>query len=81
MNDTSASGQARYVELLRQRSPHERLAIAASLSRSVRDLAAAGIRAQRPGVSEAELGVRLAVRLYGRAVAERLFGAVPDDAR
>ena len=46
----------------------------------MRELAIAGIREMHPEVSEEELRVRLTVRLYGRAVAVRLFGAVPDDA-
>ena len=33
-----------------------------------------------PGADERELRVRLAVRLYGRDCARRLFGHVPDDA-
>lgn len=52
-----------------------------SLSRGVRALAEAGIRERCPGASDEEVRVRLTVRLYGRAAAEKLFGAVPDDAR
>ena len=51
------------------------------LSRGVRELALAGIRESHPEATEEELRVRLTVRLYGREAAERLFGAVPDDAR
>ena len=51
------------------------------LSRGVRELAIAGIREMHPQVNEEELRVRLTVRLYGREVAKRLFGAVPEDAR
>ena len=80
MLDTSPRQSARYVELLRARAPHERLAISMSLTRAVRELAMAGLRERHPGASEEELRVRLAVRLYGREVAERLFGHVPDDA-
>lgn len=50
------------------------------LSRAVRELALAGIRELFPDASEQELRVRLTVRLYGRAVAVRLFGTVPADA-
>ena len=46
----------------------------------VRKLAVAGIRQRHPFASDAEVRVRLTVRLYGRATAQRLFGAVPDDA-
>jgi hypothetical protein len=51
------------------------------LSRAVRELALAGIRERHPTATSAELQVRLTVRLYGRAVAERLFESVPADAR
>lgn len=50
------------------------------LSMAVRELALAGIRERHPEASEQEVRVRLAVRLYGREAATRLFGAVPDDA-
>ena len=80
MLDTSPAQAARYAELLRARAPHERLAIAMSLTRAVHELAMAGLRARHPAADEHELRVRLAVRLYGRDAAVRLFGAVPDDA-
>ena len=56
------------------------MAVAVALSRSVRALAEAGIRQRHPTAGVEEVKVRLAVRLYGRAAAERLFAAVPDDA-
>lgn len=71
---------ARYVELLRQRAPHERLAIAMSLSRAVRQLAMAGLVERHPDATEEELRVRLAVRMWGRDAATRCFGVIPDDA-
>lgn len=52
-----------------------------SLTKTVRGLAMEGIRVRFPNASEEEFKVRFAVRLYGRAVAERLFGDVPADAR
>jgi len=79
--DTRPSAIDRYHELLRAQAPHERLAQAMSLSRMVRDLALAGIRQRHPAISEEEARVRMAVRLYGRPTALRLFGSVPDDAR
>jgi len=78
--DTSPSANARYHELLRAQTPAARLAQAGALTRAVRELAVAGIRQRHPGASDAEVRVRLAARLYGRDVAERLFGSVPDDA-
>lgn len=61
--------------------PERRLEAAMRLSRGVRELAIAGIREMHPEVNEEELRVRLTVRLYGREVAKRLFGTVPEDAR
>jgi hypothetical protein len=74
VNDTSPAAQRRYDELLRQQTPAERLAIAMSLTRAVRNLAVAGIRAARPSASPREVTAELATRLYGQDVAKRLFG-------
>ena len=80
MNDTGEKANRRYHELLRAQAPHERLAQAVALTKMVRDLAIAGIKARHPDADDAEVRVRLAVRLYGRAAAERMFGRVPGDA-
>jgi hypothetical protein len=80
LRDTAPASAARYHELLRAMAPHERLAQAVALTRSTRQLALAGIRQRHPGASEEEVRARLIVRLYGRAVAERLCGSVPADA-
>ena len=79
-SDTSTAQRARYHELLRARSPHERLHIAATLSGAVRKLVVAGLRLRHPDASEEELRVRLTVRLYGRALAARVFHRIPGDA-
>ena len=81
MHDTGGKANSRYHELLRAQAPHERAAQAMSLSAMVRELAIAGIRQRHPDAAEEEVRVRLTVRLYGRAAAERLFDAVPEDAR
>lgn len=80
--DTSPARRDRYLELLRDLSPAQRLMKAAELSLAVRRLAEAGLRQRHPGASAEELRVRLTVRLYGRAAAEHLHGhgSVPDDA-
>ncbi|HEY2028349.1 MAG TPA: hypothetical protein VGH20_03980 [Myxococcales bacterium] len=82
MRDTSPDQQAAYYARLAGLSPAQRLRIAARLSTAVHRLAEAGIRERHPAATEAEMRIRLAVRLYGRAAAGRLFGAeaVPDDA-
>jgi hypothetical protein len=74
VNDTSPAAQRRYDELLRQRTPVQRLATAISLSRAVRTLAVAGIRAAHPNATPREVAEHLASRLYGSEAAKRLFG-------
>jgi hypothetical protein len=79
MHDTSEEALERYYELLRARSPLARLATAVALSSTVRHLAEASIRAAEPGASDDVVRARLALRLYGRAVATRLFPYVELD--
>lgn len=80
MRDTSPEADARYHDFLRALAPERRLETSMKLSRAVRELALAGIRERHPEADEQEVRVRLAVRLYGRVAATRLFGTVPDDA-
>jgi hypothetical protein len=75
--DTHPRQQARYIQLLRAQAPEDRLRKAAALTRAVRQLAVAGIREHYPQADELEVRVRLADRIYGRAVALRLFGPHP----
>ena len=81
VRDTQPAALVRYHELLRSEAPHERLSRAVALTRSVRQLAAAGIRSRHPDASAEEVRARLIVRLYGRAAAARLCKSVPADAR
>ncbi len=78
--DTAPSMAARYDALMDALTGAERLEIAAALSSGVRALAEAGLRDRHPGASDDEIRCRLTVLLYGRAIAERLFAHVPDDA-
>jgi hypothetical protein len=77
VGDTEPVAQRRYVELLAAQSPPARLRRAVSLSRTVRQLALTGLRSRHPDADPVELQARLADLLYGRAVAERLFGRRP----
>jgi hypothetical protein len=77
---TSEPALERYYELLRARTPLARLATAVDLSSAVRQLAEASIRAADPGASTGVVRARLALRLYGRQVAARLFPGVELDA-
>jgi hypothetical protein len=80
-SDTAPEVAARYRERIRALPPARRLEIAAQLTEGVRTLAEAGLRRRHPDASGEELRCRLAALLYGRGVAERLFGRVPPDVR
>jgi hypothetical protein len=80
LEDTRSSALDRYHVLLRAQAPHQRLAQAMSLTRMVRQLAIAGLRQRHPSATDAEIRVRLAVRLYGREAVRGVFGPIPDDA-
>jgi hypothetical protein len=69
----------RYYELLRARTPLARITATADLTSAVRQLAEAAIRAEAPGVAPGVVRARLALRLYGREVAARLFPGVELD--
>jgi hypothetical protein len=81
MLDTSPEARRFYFQKLSGLSRCQRLAMLSGMSGVARRMAEAGIRRGHPGISDEEVRVRLAVRLYGRTVAERLFGGVPGDAR
>lgn len=75
VDDTSAAAERRYFELLRLKSPSERLAIAVRLSHAVRELAVAGVKQREPHATPREIRRGLAERLYG---AEVLRVSAPD---
>lgn len=75
--DTSDVAGARYVELLRARSPRERGEIMSGLVAAVRQLAEASVRSAFPNASEREVRARVAARIYGIEVARRFFPEVP----
>jgi hypothetical protein len=78
--DTTPETLRRYFDGLRKLTPAERFRRASQLSDSVRQLARMGIAKRHPGIGPEEAKARLAVVMYGRAVAGRYF-ELPDDAR
>ncbi|MEI9937880.1 MAG: hypothetical protein WDO69_11740 [Pseudomonadota bacterium] len=79
MRDTSEPARARYYRLLRAQTPLARLTTAAGLSSAVRQLAEAAIRTDAPEAPATVVRARLARRLYGPAVAVRLFPGIDLD--
>jgi len=79
VDDTSPEAKARYIELLRAMTLEERAEQVVLLSRAVRALCVAGVRARHPLANELEVKARVAAITYGREVATRLFPAVVID--
>jgi hypothetical protein len=81
MLDTSPEARRFYFQTLARLGSAERLALMEASSQMIRNLAEAAIRKDHPGAGAHELRVRLAVRLYGRELTERVLGGVPAEAR
>jgi hypothetical protein len=79
VDDTSPASRARYYELLKRQSPVDRLQTAVSLTRAVRQLALADILRADPDASPRAVQAKLADRLYGEAIARRLFPSLADE--
>jgi hypothetical protein len=74
---TDPRAARRYHALIGALPAHRRIAMAASLSRSVRELCEAGIRARHPAAGHEEVRWRVAAVCYGEKLAKRVFGACP----
>jgi hypothetical protein len=72
-DDTSAEAERIQVERWRQMSSVEKARAVSDLSRAAQELALAGIRLRRPGASERECFLRLAVLNLGRDLACRVY--------
>ena len=81
MLDTSPHAKRFHYERLARLTSSERLALMRESSRMVRMVAESAIRSQYPNASDEEVLARLAVRLYGRDVVERVLPDLPADAR
>ncbi len=73
MNDTRPDVDAAFTALFAGRSATDRLKMTCDMFDAAKALAAAGIRAGQPGISPADLRIRLFDRLY--------FGDFGPDAR
>jgi hypothetical protein len=72
MLDTSSDARATYYDLLARLTVADRARKVIALNRTVRALARAGIRRDRPDADACDVELELAARLYGPAVARRL---------
>ncbi len=72
-SDTSPAARERYTELMRACTPAERARILVGLCSAVRRLAEASVRQSHPAASPREVQARVALRMYGPAIVQRLF--------
>ncbi|MCG3154906.1 MAG: hypothetical protein DKINENOH_01502 [bacterium] len=73
-SDTHPKMEALQIQLWRQASPTRKLNMLAQLNSSDRMLALAGLRAQHPQASAAELRRKLADLLLGEELARKVYG-------
>jgi hypothetical protein len=73
-SDTHPQIEAMQIQLWRQASPTRKMNMLAQLNASARLLALAGLRAQYPQASEAELRFKLAALLWGEELARKVYG-------
>ncbi len=81
IDDTHPAIAKMLVEGYRRMSPAEKLARCGDLSASVRQLAAARIRAEHPRADEREVQLRVASLLYPADLLRRAVGWEPDRPR
>lgn len=69
ISDTSPDAEAVLLRLLREAPPWRKLEMVSELNRTLRELVLSELSERFPGVSDDELRVLLAERLYGADVA------------
>ena len=77
-SDTHPKMEALQIQLWRQASPAHKMEMLAQLNASAHTLALAGLRAQYPQASEAEVRRRLAGLLLGDELACKVYGETGD---
>lgn len=80
MRDTPRTERDQYFERLASLSIEERARLLSAATARMRTFVRAGLAHFHPNANDDELRIRMAVRLYGRAAAERIFKNVPADA-
>jgi len=79
-HDTSEEAHQVQMEAYRRMTPERKIALVFELSETVRELARGGIRQRHPEYTDEDVKRALAVLLYGREVAEKVWvvGNVPS---
>ncbi len=77
--DSSEQTERFILELLRKKTPVERMRIASDLTQSVRQMVRDAVRRDYPNASEEEVLKRFAARWLGRDLAIKAYGWDPDQ--
>jgi hypothetical protein len=77
--DTCVEIERRQIEIWRAMPPERKLAIVSELTRTVDDLARAGIRERHPDATPREIELRLGALRLERATMIRVFGWDPEE--
>ena len=77
--DTSEETERVMLELLRKKTPGERLELVAGAAAGLRQLVEGSVRRDYPDAGEEETRCRFAARWLGREWAIRLFGWDPEQ--
>lgn len=77
--DTPAEIEHVQIELLRQMPPWRKMALVGEMTRTVRELALAGLRQRHPSESPAQIRRRLADLMLGPDLAVRVYGSLEGD--
>ncbi len=76
-DDTSPAAEAKLIELLRKKTPEEKLRMVNQLNAGVRTVTMSGLKLRFPHADDKELKQRLAELLLGSARAKTVFDAAP----
>lgn len=79
MSDTTPEAAAVLVQLLRAKTPAEKVKMVCDLNETVRLLAMSGLRKRHPEASEATLRRLYASLVLGDELAEKVYGPLPAD--
>lgn len=78
ITDTTPDAEALLTERLRTMTPEQKLRLTLEMSRTVRELALAGVRSRHPAATEREVFLRLAVVLHGTELAQAAYPEIAD---
>jgi hypothetical protein len=79
LTDTDPKAHQVWMDLLRSKSPGERIAIAFNLTEFALQMAESGVRARYPGASEREIFLRCAALRLPRDLMIRAYGWDPEE--